>query len=93
MPSSSAVLHRPFPVPSLSLLRTFSRPLSTTPHLSAARVNKEKKALEKAKKKKRKHIFYKQHDLKEVEQFALCDAMRFVPHHPPLPREFILTQW
>lgn len=40
--------------------------------------NKEKLAKEKAKKKKKKHTMYKQYDLKEAEQFALCDAMRYI---------------
>lgn len=56
--------------------RTTTRSFSVLPHLQAQKINKEKAAKEKAKKKRRKHPGYKQYDLKEMEQFTLCDAMR-----------------
>lgn len=39
-------------------------------------MNKKKKDSEKKKKKPR--TIYRQYDLKDTEQFSLCDAMRFV---------------
>ena len=69
-----------------ALAKSFIRPFSTIPPLYAPRPgttqSKEKAAKEKAKKKRKKHTMYKQFDLKEAEQFALCDAIRSA--HPQL---------
>lgn len=61
--------------------RIVARHFSFSPAALAPRQggqNKEKLAKEKARKKRKKHAMYKQYDLKELEQFSLCDAMRFV---------------
>lgn len=41
-------------------------------------MSKEKAAKEKAKKRRKKHTMYRQYDLREAEQFTLCDAIRSV---------------
>ncbi len=38
----------------------------------------------KAKIQRRKHPMYRQYDVREAEQFTLCDAMRLVSTHIPL---------
>ncbi|KIW91626.1 ribosomal protein L1 [Cladophialophora bantiana CBS 173.52] len=45
-----------------------SRPLS----------DKEKAAREKIKRRRKKHRAYKQYNLKDMEQFTLCEAMRYI---------------
>jgi len=64
------------------LARSFVRPFSALAPLYAPRSgtkqSKEKAAKEKAKKRKKKHTLYKQYDLKEAEQFTLCDAIRYI---------------
>ena len=39
--------------------------------------DKEKSAREKFKRRKKKHRSYMQHDLKDMQQFTLCEAMRW----------------
>ena len=63
---------------SRSCLRSFSVLAPLYAPRSGANLSKEKAAKEKAKKRKKKHTMYKQFDLREVEQFTLCDAIRFV---------------
>jgi hypothetical protein len=63
---------------SKSCLRTFSVVAPYYAPRSGANLSKEKAAKEKAKKRKKKHTMYKQYDLREAEQFTLCDAIRFV---------------
>ncbi len=79
------------------LTKSFLRPFSTLPLLYAPQTgskgNKEKAAKEKAKKKRKKYTVYKQHDLREAEQFALCDAIRSAGpnalfHHPQTNHRF-----
>lgn len=68
-----------FPAPSSSFLRTFACSFSSVPALFAppkSGVNKDKAAKERLKRRQKKHPKYKQHDVREVEQFALCDAVR-----------------
>ena len=43
---------------------------------SRVNTSKEKAAKEKARRKKKKHSTFKQYDLREAEQFSLCDAIR-----------------
>ncbi len=45
---------------------------------SSSNPQKNKKKGEETKKKKKARTTYKQYDLKELEQFSLCDAMRYV---------------
>ena len=76
-PPCIAAIARPSPF-ATSLVRRFS---AFSPHLaqrSGANTSKEKAAKEKAKKRRKKYTMYKQHDLREIEQFTLCDAMRSV---------------
>lgn len=63
---------------SASHLSAFFCPMLQTRSASNRPVSsKEKAARDKAKKKKKKHSMFKQYDLKDAEQFSLCDAMRF----------------
>jgi hypothetical protein len=39
---------------------------------------KDRQAREKAKKRRKKHQNYKQYDLKDMQQFTLCEAIRLV---------------
>lgn len=59
-------------------LRSFSIRAPQYAPRSGANLSKEKAAKEKAKKRRKKHTMYKQYDLKEAEQFSLCDAIRSV---------------
>lgn len=43
---------------------------------------KNKKKGDAGKKKKKPSTMYKQYDLKDMDQFSLCDAMRFVSKQP-----------
>ena len=63
---------------SKSCLRSFSTWQPLQVRRSGANLSKEKAAKEKAKKRRKKHTMYKQYDLKEAEQFSLCDAIRSV---------------
>lgn len=63
---------------SKSCLRAFSALAPLYAPRSGANLSKEKAAKEKAKKRKKKHTMYKQYDLRDAEQFTLCDAIRFV---------------
>ena len=63
---------------SRSCVRSFSALASLYAPRNAAKPSKEKLAKEKAKRKKKKHVNYRQYNLKEAEQFTLCDAMRSV---------------
>jgi large subunit ribosomal protein L1 len=82
----AAMATTPIYLGALAKPSTFSksciRPFSTIAPLyaprSGANLSKEKAAKEKAKKRKKKHTMYKQYDLREAEQFTLCDAMRYV---------------
>ena len=69
---------------SRSCIRPFSAIAPLYAPRSGANLSKEKAAKEKAKKRKKKHTMYKQYDLREAEQFTLCDAMRYV-----LKRSFV----
>ena len=87
-------LQNRFPVPSKLLLRALSRPFSTSPTLPRGPPpktlsTKDKLAREKERQKRKKNPWYKLHDLKEIEQFSLCDAMRYVAIY--LPQHFTLT--
>jgi hypothetical protein len=62
---------------SRSCIRPFSAIAPLYAPRSGANLSKEKAAKEKAKKRKKKHTMYKQYDLREAEQFTLCDAMRY----------------
>ncbi|KAG9769603.1 Large ribosomal subunit protein uL1m [Exophiala dermatitidis] len=83
-----------FLAPLTTLSRAGCRPFSSVPVLFAPRqggAGKDKAAKEKAKRRKKKHQMYKQYDLKEMEQFTLCDAMRYikafeVTHDPDVPK-------
>ena len=59
-------------------MRSFSALAPLYAPRSGANLSKEKAAKEKAKKRKKKHAMYKQYDLRQAEQFTLCDAIRFV---------------
>ncbi|KAK7902243.1 hypothetical protein LTR67_001887 [Exophiala xenobiotica] len=61
-----------------SLPRVQARTFSSIPVLFAPRSAKDKQAAVKAKKKKKKHQMFKQYDLREMQQFTLCEAMRFI---------------
>ncbi|KAF7507330.1 hypothetical protein GJ744_010764 [Endocarpon pusillum] len=70
---------------SASLSKSCSRQLSTTSSLFAKlakfkgkTMSKGKATKLKAKLQRRKHPGYKQYDLKDAEQFTLCDAMRYI---------------
>jgi hypothetical protein len=63
---------------SKSCLRSFSAWAPLHAPRSGANLSKEKAVKEKAKKRRKKHTMYKQYDLKEAEQFSLCDAIRSV---------------
>ena len=79
MPTTA--LLRASPVPSPTFLRTFGRSFSSAPSLfasSKSNSSKEKALKEKQKRRRKRHATFKQHDLKEVDQFALCDAMRYI---------------
>lgn len=56
-----------------------TRSFSSVPVLFAARPvsAKDRAAKDKARKRKKKHRAYKQYDLKEMQQFTLCEAMRY----------------
>ncbi|KAI1615640.1 50S ribosomal protein L1 [Exophiala viscosa] len=60
--------------------RTTTRSFSSIPVLFAPRggSGKDKSTKEKMKRRKKKHQFYKQYDLKEMQQFTLCEAMRYI---------------
>lgn len=61
--------------------RIASRSFSSIPVLFAPRHGtsaKDKLAKEKAKRRRKKHQAYKQYDMKEMQQFTLCEAMRYV---------------
>ena len=62
---------------SRSCVRSLSAAAPLYAPRSGANQSKEKAAKEKAKKRKKKHNMYKQYDLREAEQFSLCDAIRF----------------
>lgn len=63
--------------------KTPTRSFSSIPVLFAPRGTsaKGKQAKEKMRRRKKKHQFYKQYDLKEMQQFTLCEAMRCVDMH------------
>ncbi|KIW57807.1 ribosomal protein L1 [Exophiala xenobiotica] len=61
-----------------SLPRVPARTFSSIPVLFAPRSAKDKQAVAKAKKRKKKHQMFKQYDLREMQQFTLCEAMRFI---------------
>ena len=63
---------------SRTCVRSFSALAPLYAPKSGANVSKEKAAKEKAKKRRKKHTMYKQYDLREAEQFTLCDAIRSV---------------
>ncbi|KIX09339.1 ribosomal protein L1 [Rhinocladiella mackenziei CBS 650.93] len=68
-----------FLAPITSLPTTTCRSFSSVPVLFAPRQSSAAKAAkEKAKRKKKKYQFYKQYDLKEMQQFTLCEAMRYI---------------
>ncbi|EXJ91953.1 hypothetical protein A1O3_00503 [Capronia epimyces CBS 606.96] len=70
-----------FLAPFTTTPRTGCRSFSSVPILFAPRQgggSKDKAAKEKAKRRKKKHQMYKQYDLKEMEQFTLCEAMRYI---------------
>ena len=54
------------------------RSFSSTPSISAGRINKAKVAAEKLRKKRKRNPYLKTYDLKEMQQFSLCDAMRYM---------------
>lgn len=57
-----------------------SRQFSAVPRLQAmnSAVNREKLQKERLKKRAKKRTTFRQYDLKEAQQFALCDAMRYI---------------
>lgn len=76
-----------FLAPFTAASRTACRSFSSVPALFAPRQgagSKDKAAKEKAKRRKKKHQMYKQYDLNEMEQFTLCEAIRYVA--PFLPQ-------
>lgn len=63
------------------LANATTRAFSSTPFQSATTTprqltDKERAAREKMKRRKKKHRAYKQHNLKDMQQFTLCEAMR-----------------
>ena len=60
--------------------RTISRQFSVVHQLQAmnSAVNREKLQKERLKKRAKKRTNFRQYDLKQAEQFALCDAMRYI---------------
>ena len=54
------------------------RSFSTSTSLFAGGINKEKAKQEKLKKKRKRNPYWKTYDLKQMEQFALCDAIRYI---------------
>lgn len=65
--------------PFLSVSRSATRSFSTAPALLAApRVlsGKDKALKEKQKRRRKKHSNFVQYDMKQMEQFSLCEAMR-----------------
>ncbi|ETN36369.1 ribosomal protein L1 [Cyphellophora europaea CBS 101466] len=76
-PSSVLSLSRSFaPSSSSSICRCFS----TTPSAFAqqGKSRKEKAAKEKLKKKRKRNPYYKFYNLKEMEQYTLCDAIQYL---------------
>ncbi|KAH0837103.1 ribosomal protein L1 [Fonsecaea monophora] len=64
-------------------IATAARGFSSAPVLSAVGgsrplSDKEKAAREKIKRRRKKHRAYKQYNLKDIEQFTLCEAMRYI---------------
>ncbi|RMZ79668.1 hypothetical protein DV738_g3232, partial [Chaetothyriales sp. CBS 135597] len=54
------------------------RSFSTSPALEAAKINKAKAQQEKLKKRRKRNPFFKTYNLNEMEQFSLCDAVRYL---------------
>ncbi|KIW45905.1 ribosomal protein L1 [Exophiala oligosperma] len=61
-----------------SLPKTATRSFSSVPILFAPRSSKDKAAAAKAKKRKKRHQTFRQYDLKDMQQFTLCEAMRYI---------------
>ncbi|EXJ60848.1 hypothetical protein A1O7_05001 [Cladophialophora yegresii CBS 114405] len=60
-----------------------TRSFSSAPALSATGgprqlTDKDRAAREKVKRRRKKHRAYKQHNLKDMQQFTLCEAMRYI---------------
>ncbi|KIV93052.1 ribosomal protein L1 [Exophiala mesophila] len=79
--------------PLLSAPRSTIRSFSTVPTLWAPRTSasKEKAMKEKAKRRRKKHSTFVQYDLRQMEQFSLCEAMRYikafeVQRNPEVPK-------
>lgn len=67
-------------VPRTTTTAAACRSFSSIPVLFAPRSSSKdnKQAKEKARRRKKKHQMYKQYDLKEIQQFTLCEAMRYI---------------
>ena len=59
-------------------LRPICRSFSSTPSPFKVKDKKEKAAALKRKQKRRQNPHYKLYDLKEMQQFSLCDAIRYI---------------
>jgi large subunit ribosomal protein L1 len=76
---STAPICRATIAPTSVPFRTFSRGFSSRyPLQASSSVNREKLQKEKLKKRAKKRTTFRQYDLKNAEQFALCDAMRYI---------------